>query len=94
MITVQAEITVRSPGKDRTVSFDHITGDADRYYVAAYDSKGKLLCAVDAYVDNGKATADISYANYTKMSSAKLFAVKVGSMAPAGDAVTTDKKSA
>ena len=88
------EITVHSPGKNRTISFDHITGDADRYYVAAYDSKGKLLCAVDADVDNGKATADISYANYTKMSSAKLFAVKAGSMAPAGDAVTTDKKSA
>lgn len=88
------EITVHSPGKDRTISFDHITGDADSYYVAAYDSKGKLLCAVDAYVDNRKATADISYANYTKMSSAKLFAVKAGSMAPAGYAVTTDKKSA
>ncbi len=88
------EITVHSPGKDRTVSFDHITGDADRYYVAAYDSKGKLLCTVDADVDNGKATADISYANYIKMSSAKLFAVKAGSMAPADYAVITDKKSA
>ena len=88
------EITVHSPGKDRTISFDHITGDADSYYVAAYDSKGKLLCAVDADVDNGKATADISYANYTKMSSAKLFAVKAGSMAPAGNALMTEKKSA
>ena len=88
------EIVIRGNASSHIVSFSGVSGGADKYYAAIYDANGKQIRILDANVENGEATVVISSADYARMSSAKLFSVSSGSMAPAGDAVTTDKKSA
>ena len=88
------EIVIRGNASSHIVRFSGVSVGADKYYAAIYDANGKQIRILDANVENGEATVVISSADYARMCSAKLFAVKAGSMAPAGDAVTTDKKSA
>ena len=88
------EIVIRGNASSHIVRFSGVSGGADKYYAAIYDANGKQIRILDANVENGEATVVISSADYARMSSAKLFSVSSGSMVPAGDAVTTDKKSA
>ena len=81
------EIVIRGNASSHIVSFSGVSGGADKYYAAIYDANGKQIRILDANVENGEATVVISSADYARMSSAKLFSVNSGSMAPAGDAV-------